>query len=85
MTLYILAFLAVITVLFIAYKTSKSPHPFWRAVGSSISGIFGFIFVLISYNYTGITLPINLLTLSISSLLGVPGVGLLLLLNNMVF
>lgn len=85
MALYILAFLAVITILFIVYKTSKSPHPFLRAVGSSISGIFGFIFVLISYNYTGITLPINLLTLSISSLLGVPGVGLLLLLNNMVF
>ncbi|MBQ2671661.1 MAG: pro-sigmaK processing inhibitor BofA family protein [Clostridia bacterium] len=85
MTLYILAFLAVITILFIVYKTSKSPHPFWRAVGSSISGILGFIFVLISYNYTGITLPINLITLSISSLLGVPGVGLLLLLNNMVF
>lgn len=85
MTLYILTFSAVITILFIVYKTSKSPHPFWRAVGSSISGILGFIFVLISYNYTGITLPINLITLSISSLLGVPGVALLLLLNNMVF
>lgn len=85
MVLYILTFSAVITILFIIHRASKSPHPFWRAVGSSISGILGFIFVLISYNYTGITLPINLITLSISSLLGVPGVGLLLLLNNIVF
>ena len=66
MALYIVAFAMVITILFIIYITSKSPHPFWRAVGSSIRGILGFIFVLISYNYTGITLPINLITLSIS-------------------
>lgn len=85
MSLYILAFTAVIIILFIIYKISKSPHPFWRAAGSSTSGIFGLAFVLASYNYTGITIPINLFTLSISSLLGIPGVGLLLLLNNMIF
>ncbi len=85
MTLYIVAFAMVITILFIIYMTSKSPHPFWQAVGSSISGIFGLAFVLVSYNYTAITIPINLFTLSVSSLLGIPGVGLLLLLNNAIF
>ncbi len=85
MSLYILTFALVIIILFIIYKISKSSHPFWRAMSSSISGMLGFAFVLASYNYTGITIPINLFTFSISTLLGVPGVGLLLLLNNIIF
>lgn len=82
---YIAAFVLIITILFIIYSSSKSPHPFCRAMGSSISGILGFAFVLGTQNYTSITIPINLFTLSISSLLGVPGVGLLMILNNVIF
>ena len=85
MNLYIAAFALVILLLFIVYKISKSPHPFWKAVSSSISGILGFAAVLASYHYTNITIPINLFTLSVSSLFGIPGVALLMLLNTIIF
>ena len=55
--------------------------PFRRALGSALNGLVALVLVNITGGFTGVTLPVSLLSLGVSAGLGIPGVTMLLLLN----
>ncbi len=59
----------------------KAKHPLKKMVLSMIKGMATLIFVNIVGGITGVTLPISLLSLAISAVIGIPGVTMMLLFN----
>lgn len=85
MAKYLLIFTAasVLIFLFIVHLIIKSPKPFLKALGSPISGVVSLGILNLINNFTGIDVPVNLLSISTASVLGIPGVGLMTILNSM--
>ena len=50
-------------------------------MGSALNGLVALVLVNITGGFTGVTLPVSLLSLGVSAGLGIPGVTMLLLLN----
>ena len=48
---------------------------------SALNGLVALVLVNITGGFTGVTLPVSLLSLGVSAGLGIPGVTMLLLLN----
>lgn len=80
--LLILTCASVLIFLFIIHLIIKSPKPLLKALSSSLSGILGLGFLNFINNFTGVDIPLNLLSISTVSILGIPGVGLLTVLNS---
>jgi pro-sigmaK processing inhibitor BofA len=77
-----IVFLALIfIVLAIIHKLGKNKKPLLRAFISMLIGLSALILVNLTGYATGITIPISLTTVCVSSGLGIPGVTLLLFLN----
>lgn len=72
---------AGIICLFILYKILNSSKPFCNAVKSSLGGIIILFGVSLISDFTSVYLPISLMNIGISSLAGVPGVCMLIILN----
>lgn len=68
-------FLVIVQVIVQAKK------PVRKAIGGILTGIIALIAVNISGFFTGVTLPVSLMTVGVSAIAGVPGVTLLLLLS----
>ena len=81
--LIILTALSILVFLFIIHLIIKSPRPILKALGSPISGILGLGFLNFINNFTGLSVPINLMSVTAASVLGIPGVGLMTILNSM--
>lgn len=81
--LLILTALSILVFLFIIHLIIKSPRPILKALGSPISGILGLGFLNFINNFTGLSVPINLMSVTAASVLGIPGVGLMTILNSM--
>lgn len=81
--LLILTALSILVFLFIIHLIIKSPRPIIKALGSPISGILGLGFLNFINNFTGLSVPINLMSVTAASVLGIPGVGLMTILNSM--
>lgn len=81
--LLILTALSTLAFLFIIHLIIKSPRPILKALGSPISGILGLGFLNFINNFTGLSVPINLMSVTAASVLGIPGVGLMTILNSM--
>ncbi len=81
--LLILTALSTLVFLFIIHLIIKSPRPILKALGSPISGILGLGFLNFINNFTGLSVPINLMSVTAASVLGIPGVGLMTILNSM--
>lgn len=84
MSKFLMAFMpiSIFTILFILNFLAKKPRPFFKSLCLSLSGIVSLVALMFMENFTGITIPINFLSLGIAALLGVPGVGFLTVLNT---
>ncbi len=71
------AFLVFATVHYI----SKSKHPFKRALLSMAIGLCSLLIVNLISDFTGVYIPVSLLSILTSTIGGVPGTTLLLALN----
>ncbi len=73
---------AILIMLIIIQKLMKSPHPIRSALIAVIWGIVALAAVNLCSSFTDVSIPVNPLTLSVSSVLGIPGVTCLLLLQR---
>ena len=78
--MYVFAFL----LFAILHFFSKNKKPFERAFLSMVSGVLVLLAVNICAVFTKVSLPISLLSLTVSAFGGIPGVTLLLALNMIV-
>lgn len=62
----------------------KSKRPVRRALTGVFTGIFVLALVNISGTFTGVTLPVSLLTIGVSAIAGIPGVTMLLALQMII-
>lgn len=76
-----LIFAGIFSVLLILHVAAGTQKPFRRALGSALNGLIALVLVNITGGFTGVTLPVSLLSLGISAGLGIPGVTMMLLLN----
>lgn len=73
--------LGTLVLFAVIHKLDKHKKPVRRACVSMLSGLLSLIAVNISGIFTGITLPVSLLSLMTSIIGGIPGVTMLLALN----
>lgn len=73
--------LAIFVLLVIIQVIVHSKNPVKKAISGIIVGILTLTVVNISGIFTGVTLPISILSLGVSAIAGIPGVTMLLLLN----
>lgn len=78
----ILIIIAGVFIVFaVIHKIDRHKRPLRRACVSMASGLLSLAAVNISGIFTGVTLPVSILSLLISLIGGVPGVTMLLALN----
>ncbi|MGN1467250.1 MAG: pro-sigmaK processing inhibitor BofA family protein [Ruminococcus sp.] len=77
----VLIILITLIAFAIIHKIDKHKRPLRRAFVSMLTGLLSLIAVNISGIFTGITLPISLLSVMTSVIGGIPGVTMLLALN----
>ncbi len=65
----------------VIHRISKSKHPFKRSLLSFACGLLTLLAVNLSGTFTGVYLPVSLMSILISMLGGIPGVTLMLGLN----
>ncbi len=77
--------LGMLTAIFIAlsvlYRLGKNKRPLLRAFFTMCFGLGAMLIIDLSSAYTGVFIPVSLLSVGISAGLGVPGVTLILLFN----
>ena len=73
--------LGVFALLVILQVIVKAERPVRRAIGGILTGLCALAVVNLTGCFTGVTLPISLLTLGVSGVAGISGVTMLLLLN----
>lgn len=72
----------IIMALFLIHFVLKHRHPFLNSLKSAIPGIISLIFLNIFDSFTGIKMPLNSANIGVSALLGLPGVGVITILNT---
>lgn len=77
---------AIFTGCFIVFSVlhylSRKKHPFKRALLSMIAGALTLLAVNLCSGFTGVNIPVSLLSILVSVIGGVPGVTLILILNT---
>lgn len=73
----------ILLALFLIHCLLKYKHPLANALKSAIPGTVCLFLLNASGNFTGINMPINGTNLSISALLGIPGLGMITILNTL--
>lgn len=76
-----LVFFGAFILFSVLHFYSKKKHPAKRALLSMLIGILTLIAVDLCSSFTGVYIPISLLSVLISTIGGVPGVTLILILN----
>lgn len=78
-------FFAVLLISFILFiiiqKISKNKRPVKRAFLSMLSGVITLILIDVISVFTGVYIPVSLLSLAVSAVGGIPGVTALLAIN----
>lgn len=72
---------ATFLIFAILHYLGKNKHPFKRSLLSMVLGVLTLFAVNLTGTFTGVTLPISLLSLLVSTVGGIPGVTLMLGLN----
>ena len=72
----------VFIILVIIQKIMHSKRPVRTAVISMLWGIIALVAVNICSSFTGVSIPVSPMTLSVSAVLGIPGVTCLLLMQR---
>lgn len=80
----VIMYVFVFLLFAILHFFSKNKKPFERAFLSMVSGVLVLLAVNICAVFTKVSLPISLLSLTVSAFGGIPGVTLLLALNMIV-
>lgn len=73
----LILFCVFIVFAFIHYK-GKNKRPFKRSLISMVCGIITLLVVNLTGSFTGVVLPVSLLSLMVSLIGGIPGVTLML-------
>lgn len=71
----------IFLLLFSIQLIVKEKHPFKKMLTSMIKGICTLIAVNIAGLFTGVMLPVSLLSLCVAAVVGIPGVTAMLLFN----
>lgn len=74
-------FISVFIVFAIIHFTGKNKHPFRRSLLSMCCGAATLLAVNLSGSFTGVFLPVSLMSILVSVIGGIPGVTLMLTLN----
>lgn len=77
LTIYLSAFIFFVLI----HKIGKNKKPFKRAFLSFLPGLVALTVVNLSSVFTGVYLPISLLSVTVSSIGGIPGLTALLAIN----
>lgn len=72
---------SILIILIIIQICARSKHPIRQTFSGIFMGIGTLALVNISGTFTGVTLPVSLLSLGISAVSGIPGVTMLLVLK----
>lgn len=80
LTLFIIA-CTTFFLLFLIQILVRSKRPLQKTLFGIITGIFTLVVVNISGMFTGVTLPISLLSIAIAAVAGIPGITTMLILN----
>ena len=78
---FLLICVIVFLTLFFIQVIVRAKNPIKKMLVSMIKGIATLVAVNILGIFTGVTLPISLLSLSIAAVVGIPGVTAMLILN----
>ncbi len=73
---------AIILTLIIIHCIMRSKHPVRSAFISLTPGLIALVCVNLSSSFTGVFIPVSPMNLSVSAVLGIPGVTALLLLQR---
>ena len=76
-TIFTSAFLLMV----IAQIAVRSKKPIKKTITSMVTGLISLVAVNIAGAFTGVTIPVSLLSLGISAIAGIPGVTTILILN----
>lgn len=77
-----IAIIAGIFVLLVIIRIiMKNKHPVGKTICSVLFGLLCFAAVNATGKFTGVTLPVSVLSLGIASIAGIPGVTMMLVLN----
>lgn len=78
-------FLAAIPVIILLLVNIilKAKHPVVKSVFSTANGVISLVIFESLSALTGLSLPLNLITLSTSAIFGLPGIGTMLVLNTL--
>ena len=77
----LLIYAALIAIFSIIHMIAKNKRPVRRAFISSVTGFLSLVAINALGAFTGVTLPVSLLSSAVSVIGGVPGVTLMLLFN----
>jgi len=77
----LIMYFAVFIIFTVLHCFSRNKRPFRRAFISMICGLFTLLAVNISGIFTGIYLPVSLLSVTAAVIGGIPGITLMLALN----
>lgn len=77
----VLCALGIFFLLVLIQVIVKARRPVSKAIGGILSGLCALAAINLTGSFTGVTLPISLLTLGVSGAAGISGVTTLLLLN----
>lgn len=78
---FLLICVIVFLLLFFIQVIVRAKNPIKKMLISMIKGIATLVAVNILGTFTGVTLPISLLSLAIAAVVGIPGVTAMLILN----
>lgn len=73
---------AVLLILIIIHVLMHSKHPVRSALFSLLPGVIALMCVNLTAFWTNVSVPVSPLSLSISAVLGIPGVTALLVIRN---
>ena len=80
--IWVWSIIIALTIMLILKKISGSHHPVRAVMLSILWGLLAMTIVNLCSGFTGVSLPVSRLSLTVSALLGIPGVTAMLLLQT---
>ncbi len=82
--LSIILCIGILIVLCIVNRILNIRHPIFKAIKSGIGGPVVLVIINLLSTPTNFSLPMNLFSLGLSALAGIPGIGMIAILNMMI-
>ncbi len=78
----LLIILAVFSLFWIIQHILRSTHPIYNILKSSLAGVISLIAINIYYSQL---IPINIFSLGVSAIAGIPGISTMIIISNIIF